>query len=227
MHTSHLRIASIASALAAWIASPATADADTLRARGSLRTGLRIDHCASPNACEPWVQYPPAPARSAVEVRASSSGRYFYVWSTPDRRRREVDVYERPRAPGGAAVRVGHWAPGFGGELRWTPGDRLFHTWGCGTSCVNGNLYDVRGATLRSVVGSAIWTSADGRHAAVANHGGDVVVVEFEHGRVRRGSSRRAARTFPVDVAWGAGEVRVRYAPDDTTAGAFTHVRLP
>ena len=158
---------------------------------------------------------------------ASLSGRYFYVWSTPDRRRREIDVFERPRAPGVAAVRVGHWAPGFGGGLRWTPGERLFHEWGCGTNCMNGNLYDVRGTTLRSFVGSAAWTSDDGRYAAIANAAGDVEVVEFEHGRTHQGSSRHAPCFFPIDVVWRANEVRVRFASEAQPPWTFTHVPLP
>jgi hypothetical protein len=160
-------------------------------------------------------------------VRASLSGRYFYVWSTPDRRRREVDVFERPRAPGVDAVRVGHWVPGFGGELRWTPGERLFHTWGCGTQCMNGNLYDVHGTTLHSVAGSAAYTSDDGRYAAIANHGGDVDVVEFEHGRTQHGSSQHTPCFFPIDVVWRANEVRVRFAAEGRTPWTFTHVPLP
>ncbi len=132
----------------------------------------------------------------------------------------------RASAPGVAAVRVGHWAPGFGGGLRWTPGERLFHEWGCGTHCMNGNLYDVRGTTLRSFVGSAAWTSDDGRYAAIANAAGDVEVVEFEHGRTHQGSSRHTPCFFPIDVVWRANEVRVRFA-SEATAPVDLHPRPP
>ena len=49
--------------------------------------------------------------------------------------------------------------PGFGGELGWTPGNVIFHRWGCGTNCHEFRVYDVLGQTIASGDASGIETS--------------------------------------------------------------------
>ena len=65
-----------------------------------------------------------------------------------------MEVFERPHAQGATASRLGRWTPGFGGALRWVAGERLWHSWGCGTSCMQARLYDRSGATLLSAGGA-------------------------------------------------------------------------
>ena len=51
---------------------------------------------------------------------------------------------------------MGDFSPGFGGELQWTLGDKIVHTWGCGTSCHTVRVYDITGATLRQEMVSGL-----------------------------------------------------------------------
>ncbi len=181
---------------------------ETLRANGTYATGLRVELCAASGPCQTLVRYPTQPPRSIQAVEVSPSGRHFFVWSTPDRHARELDVYERTNS---GVTRVARWSPGFGGELRWVEGDRLWHSWGCGTSCVTGQLYDTQGRTLFSEpAAAALWESADHRFAAIAFHGGAVVVLRFATLRTTRVGASIGAR-FPIDVVWRGGAVRVRF----------------
>ncbi len=205
---------------------PAHATGERLRARGTLATGARVDACTSPAQCETWVRYPARPSRTIHAVEASSSGRFFFVWSTPDGGSRELDVYERPGRAGAAATHVSGWVPGFGGAMRWVAGDRLWHSWGCGTACVNARLHDVRGVVLfRTSGASALWDSPDGRASVAATHSGIVEVVNFATARTTTVGPTPPA-LFPIDLVWRASEVRVRFH----TAGSdylFVHAPLP
>lgn len=72
----------------------------------------------------------------------SPSGHYLLVWHM-ERPPRRLKVF---RLTDGAMV--ADCAPGFGGRLQWTHGDKILHSWGCGTNCQNVCVYDITGATL-------------------------------------------------------------------------------
>lgn len=204
----------VTSLVALAIRSSAALAIGSLRVRGTYLTGLRVEDCAASGRCSVLVRYPLQPARTINEVEASPSGRYFFVWSTPDRRSRELEVFEITSV---GPARLARWSPGFGGELRWVDGDHLFHSWGCGTSCVNGVVYDVRGHTALSE-GPAAWLSEspDHRYAAFAYYGGAVVVVRFANLQERRVPDSATA-LFPTDIRWRNGSVRVQF---DSTGAA-------
>lgn len=146
-----------------------------LRASGSLREGLVVEACRG-TRCEAWVRFPSRPYRTFVEARVSPSGRFFYVWSRPDRGAREIDVFAVPSREAQLANRHGHWSPGAGGELSWVAGDRLWHVWRCGAGCSVAQLYTTTGATLLSLTGTDIERSEDGRFAVVATRSEGVLV---------------------------------------------------
>ncbi|MBI2923238.1 MAG: hypothetical protein HYY18_19455 [Planctomycetes bacterium] len=74
----------------------------------------------------------------------SPSGFYLFVWHM-DRSPRRLTIF---RLSDGA--QIADFAPGFGGELRWTLGDKLLHAWGVGTNLAMIRVYDVTGAVLHS-----------------------------------------------------------------------------
>ncbi len=204
------------------VALPATAHADPprLRARGSLRDGLRVEACEG-SACTTWVRFAALPYRSFVEASFSPSGRFFYVWSKPDETPREIDVFAVPARRGAQPERVGHWAPGTGGSLEWTAGDHLWHVWGCGAACQMGALYGRDGTVLVDAVGLAVERSPDGRRALSVdgNHRGGVL-IDLTRGTQRTFESP-AEMSYDSDVRWRPDGVSVRFASgeadDETT----------
>lgn len=211
----------LAALLAGALQSRTAVAIDALQVRGTYLTGLRVETCAPSGACSELVRYPTQPPRTIHAVALSPSGRYFFVWSSPDRHARELEVFEVTSA---GATRLAQWSPGFGGDLRWVEGDRLLHSWGCGTACVNGVVYDVRGRQVFSEPAAAWFsTSPDGRVAAFAFHGGAVVLL-----RLATMQTRRIAPTpnalFPIDLSWGRSAARVVF---DSTRGPRIRVSAP
>ena len=72
----------------------------------------------------------------------SPSGHYLLVWhmDTPPRRLKIFRLTD--------GVMVSDFVPGFGGRLQWTYGDKILHSWGCGTDCQFIRVYDIAGGVL-------------------------------------------------------------------------------
>lgn len=224
MRSASKRARAVAGALAALLTSalsraPAHA-VERVVVRGRYTTGLRVESC-DPNTgrCRLLWAYPRLPARGIVSATAAPSGRFFYVWSSIARRSRELDVFEFA-SPG--AMLVGRWTPGYGGELRWVAGEHLWHSWGCGTSCVSAALYDTRGRTVFSTVGSALWRSPDERFAIAADYGGVATLLEFATARTRS-SAPVSGASFPTGVTWRATHALVSF----DRGGRDVVVRVP
>ncbi len=175
---------------------------------------LRVDGCLPPAPCVEWVRFPVKPPRMMVEASASPSGRYFYLWSRADGHARELDVYETPTA--GPARRSSHAVPGAGGHLGWVAGDRLFHWWGCGTGCAMVEVRDVLGRVLVSTGGAWVEEEATHTRAAVADHGGKVVWIDFALGAGYE-SDPIAGALWPIAVAWEKDALKVTYSQTSGT----------
>lgn len=206
----------------------AQADPPTFEAHPSLRDGLRVEACSAPGRCETWVQFAARPYRTFVGARMAPSGRFFYVWSKPDGRPREVDVFATPRREGQLAQRRGHWSPGAGGDLVWVARDRLWHRWGCGAACNIAQLYDVYGTTLASFVGQDAEASPDGRFAVIASEG-EGTLLDLAQTTTR---SFRAPEglSFAWDIDWTDRDVAVWFDDDNTDphgSESRRAVRLP
>ncbi len=214
MRTNARLSAAFAFASALLAARAAQADPPTFRSVPSLREGMRVEACASPDRCETWVQFAPRPYRTFVEARMAPSGRFFYVWSRPDGRPREVDVFATPRREGQLAQRRGHWSPGAGGDLVWVTRDRLWHRWGCGAACNIAQLYDVYGTTLASFVGQDAEVSPDGRFAVIAD-AGEGTLLDLNQATTRSFRGPDGLR-YAWDVDWTDHEVTVWFDDDDT-----------
>lgn len=86
------------------------------------------------------------------DAQESPSGNYLLVWHC-DRPPRKLKIF---RLTDGALL--ADFAPGYGGDLRWTLGDKVLHSWGSGTGCQNIRVYDVAGGLLHheSVTGHVL-----------------------------------------------------------------------
>ncbi|MFO0652514.1 MAG: hypothetical protein U0326_40225 [Polyangiales bacterium] len=214
MRTNARLSAAFAFAASLFAGRAAQADPPSFRAVPSLREGMRVEACASPDRCETWVQFAPRPYRTFVEARMAPSGRFFYVWSRPDGRPREVDVFATPRREGQLAQRRGHWSPGAGGDLVWVTRDRLWHRWGCGSACNIAQLYDVYGTTLASFVGQDAEVSPDGRFAVIAD-AGEGTLLDLNQATTRSFRGPDGLR-YAWDVDWTDHDVTVWFDDDDT-----------
>src|SRR5262245_58077449 len=165
--------------VAALALAPAAVEAGSpLRLVPQTRSGrLGVEGCTASRDCAEWVRFPATPPRSLVETRFSRSGAHFYVWSKADGHPRDLDVFETPSAGQAPARRAWHRVPGAGGELHWLEGERLWHDWGCGTSCVIAQLTDLNGRVVTEQ-GSWAEVSHDARRALVADYGGSVVLFD-------------------------------------------------
>jgi len=193
---------------------PAPSASARLVVHERLGKPLRVEGCLPGAPCSEWVRFAVKPPRTMVEATVSPSGRYFFLWSRADGHARELDVYETPST--GAARRVGHMVPGAGGHLGWVAGDRLFHWWGCGTGCAVVQLRDVLGRVLVSTGGA--WVEEDAAHtrAAVADHGGNVVWIDFALG-AGYAAGPTAGLLWPVAVAWEKEALKVTYSQTSGT----------
>ncbi|HVY48837.1 MAG TPA: hypothetical protein VHB21_23270, partial [Minicystis sp.] len=81
--------------------------------------------------------------QAIVGTEISPDGRRAYVWHLGARPPRRLSVYDLA-----SRTRLADFAPGFGGELHFTPAGNLVHTWGCGSNCHGYALYDASGRTL-------------------------------------------------------------------------------
>lgn len=97
---------------------------------------------------------------SVVATEISPDGRWAFVWHSPARPPLQLAIYDLR-----TMRRTARFAPGFGGEMHFTPGGNLVHRWGCGTNCAQLAVYDVHGKTLLSTGGSGVEVSPTQRFA--------------------------------------------------------------
>jgi hypothetical protein len=72
----------------------------------------------------------------------SQDGHWAFVWHFI-RPPQVVSIYDLT-----TRQRTVTFEPGFAGDLRWTPGATLLHTWGCGAGCQMIRLYDTKGTVV-------------------------------------------------------------------------------
>jgi len=176
--------------------------------RQAVGEPARVDGCAGARACSEWVHYPATPSRTVIETGFSRSRAHFYVWSKADGAPRDLDIFVTPGGGDGPARSSGHVVPGFGGELRWLEGERLWHWWGCGTACVMAKLYDATGAVRHAETGSWAEVAPDARRVLVLDYGGSVVLIDAIT-LARFASGPIPGAGFPDEVSWSAAGVRV------------------
>jgi hypothetical protein len=88
-------------------------------------------------------------------AEASHDGKWAFVWHH-ERGPRVLSIYNLQ-----SMQRSSSFQPGFGGQLGWTPGNVIFHRWGCGTHCACYCIYDLHGQMLESNNASGIEVSPD------------------------------------------------------------------
>lgn len=136
----------------------------------------------------------------ATEI--SPDGRWAFVWYRAARPPLQLAIYDLR-----STRRTARFAPGFGGEMHFTPKGNIVHTWGCGTNCAVFALYDVHGKKLRVVVSSRIDVSPSRRFVMTgpslyaANE--PVVIYDLDTGRKVYTKGQPAHDPFVVDgVRW-------------------------
>lgn len=94
------------------------------------------------------------------EAIESVSGQYLAIWhhDYPPRRLKIFRLTD--------GKMLADFVPGFGGNLMWTRGDKLLHSWGCGTNCQNVSVYDIAGGTLRNDTTTGHILTPDGYYLA-------------------------------------------------------------
>lgn len=80
--------------------------------------------------------------QNIYDVQLSPSGHYLYLWHC-QKNPRKLKIF---RIQDGKML--ADFIPGYGGELQWTKGDKLFHAWGCGTCCHMIRTCDITGYIL-------------------------------------------------------------------------------
>jgi hypothetical protein len=126
----------------------------------------------------------------------------------------DLDVFATPTDGQGPARPSARLVPGFGGDLRWLDGERLWHTWGCGSSCVVARLYDVTGVVRFTETGSWEDVAPDASRVLVADYGGSIVLIDPK-ALARYAIGPAPGAGYPVDVAWTPTGVTVRFYETD------------
>lgn len=127
--------------------------------------------------------------QSVHESAISPSGRLALVWHRA-KGPLVLSIYDlRTRQ------RIARFRPGYGGELRFTPGDLLVHHWGCGTNCASFAVYDARGRTKLGGVVSGLEVSADASLLATfpSLPASDEAVVVYDLRRGRKVAVQKVA----------------------------------
>jgi hypothetical protein len=137
----------------------------------------------------------------------SQDGHWAFVWhfAHPPQ---VVSIYDL-----GTHQRAVTFEPGFGGDLRWTHGGTLLHTWGCGTSCQMLRVYDTKGTVIFE--GSAGLHSESpsmrfmltGPADPAANE--DIRLVDLESAQVISVNKDRASGTAVVGQRWDEAHHKV------------------
>ncbi len=99
------------------------------------------------------------------DVEVSPSGYYVYLWHSPKPPRR-LKIFRLTDKK-----LVADFVPGYGGALLWTTGDKLMHTWGCGTACQSIRVYDIAGGILHEEVASGSELTEFGYYVVFATAG--------------------------------------------------------
>jgi len=146
-----------------------------------------------------------APIRvQATEV--SSDGRTAFVWYYSSRPPLQLAIYDLR-----SMQRTARFAPGFGGEIHFTPAGNIVHRWGCGSNCHELALYDLRGKTLLRGWGSDLEISPGGRFAvtgpSIYRDDEAITVYDLDSARrIFRSRPRRGESILLDDVRWSERE---------------------
>ncbi len=134
------------------------------------------------------------------DYRASPDGAWLVVWHMA-RPPRQVSIYRAADL-----TRVARFAPGFGGELAWTPHGTLLHQWGAGPGVRCWQVLDRAGRRLLG--GDACGLSPSPDRALLAEWpapslGVDLVVRDTRSGEeVYRLAAADLPPGSPVELAW-------------------------
>jgi hypothetical protein len=110
-----------------------------------------------------WINLTKFPrAQSVLDAAVSPDGKWAYVWHG-DRPPRILSIYDLT-----TLQRITSFAPGTGGDLAWTAGNGIFHSFGAGSGCCLYNVYDIHGKTILDGGGEGmkLKLSPDGRYLA-------------------------------------------------------------
>ena len=138
-------------------------------------------HLVDGNREELLERYPEPISVHAAEV--SLDGHWAFVWHYKARPPLELAIYDLR-----AMKRTAQFAPGFGGEMHFTPRGHIAHFWGCGTNCAEFMLYDVTGKKLLGAWSSGIELSPSRRFAVSGPSlfASDEAVVVYDLDAARR-----------------------------------------
>ena len=136
----------------------------------------------------------------------SPSGHYLFVWHR-DRPPIRLTIFRVKDS-----AMLGDFAPGFGGELQWTLGDKILHAWGCGTNCQTVRVYDITGATLREEMVSGLLLSDRGFYIAFSSIAADThAVTRYDVNTGRETTLVPARSEPPEDVRIDGKELAVTF----------------
>jgi hypothetical protein len=139
-----------------------------------------------------------AEPQSVKASETSGDGRFAFVWHRGSRPGLRLGIYDLR-----SASKTAEFAPGFGGDLHFTPGDNLVHSWGCGTNCANFAVYDPRGRRLLADVSSGVDISPSRRfvvtYPSLFASTEPVVLYDADSARVVFESARSLEGSFLVD----------------------------
>jgi hypothetical protein len=136
----------------------------------------------------------------ATEISADEA--LAFVWHQGDRPPLRLSIYDLR-----ARTRLAEFAPGFGGDLHFTPRGKIIHTWGCGSNCHSFAIYDRHGKTLQDGGASGLEVSPErGSMLAFPSFIGAqdlITLYDLETGKPAITWSAPENASFVVDsIAW-------------------------
>ncbi|MGH7438033.1 MAG: hypothetical protein ACRENE_20315 [Polyangiaceae bacterium] len=137
----------------------------------------------------------------------SVSGHWAFVWHVahPPQALAIYDLTNNQR--------VASFDPGFPGDLRWTHGDTLLHTWGCGTSCQVFRIYDTKGTVILEGSGGMHSESPSMRFMitgpATSGASGDIQLVDLQAAQTVSVTKAPAPGMAVVGQRWDEAHQRV------------------
>jgi hypothetical protein len=168
-----------------------------------------------------------ASPRQVLGSGISASGHWAFVWHVSHPA--QILVYDLT-----IHQRAMSFEPGFPGELRWTHGDTLLHTWGCGTDCQMLRLYDTKGTVLFEGSAGMHTESPSMRFMltgpANPSANEDLRLVDLESAQVISVSKDRPAGTAVLGQRWDEVHHKVEVklgAAKDGSAAKTVVIPLP
>jgi len=142
------------------------------------------------------------------ETALSPSGHYVLIWHD-ERPPRRLKVF---RVDDGKLL--ADFVPGFGGQMRWTLGDKILHSWGCGTNCQNIRVYDIAGGTLHEENVSGHKLTAWGYYITypTVRAAADRSVSKYDVNTGQTIQLHDNLPATPIDVAWDGRTVVFSFA---------------